>query len=66
MQLDTGRIGQREYGIIRIGVNDECPSIWLDFIQQFPCKCLQVETGTQYETTFGRNEGSNREGYCRA
>jgi len=35
-------------------------------IQQFPFKCLQVETGTQCKPIVGRNEGSDREGYCGA
>jgi len=36
MQRDAGRIGQRVYGIIRTRANDEWPSIWSDYIQQFP------------------------------
>jgi len=66
MQLDSGRIGRRVYGIIRTGADDEWPSIWSDIVQQFPFKCLQVETGTRCATIFDRNEGSDREGYCRA
>jgi hypothetical protein len=64
MQLDTGRIGGRVYGIIHTVANDECPSLWSDIIQQFPFKCLQVETATRCATIFGRNEGSYREGGC--
>jgi len=66
MQLDAGDIGRRVYGIIRTGANYEWPSICSDIIQQFPFQCLQVETGIQCETIFGGNEGSYREGYCRA
>jgi len=46
--------------------NDNGPHIWPDFVQLLPFKCFQVETWTQSEDIFGRNEASYREGHCGA
>jgi len=66
MPLDVGSVEGRVYGIIRTQVNDECPSIWSDFLQQFPFKCLQVETRTQWEIILVEIKYSCNEGYCPA
>jgi hypothetical protein len=66
IQLDTGRLGGRVYGIIRTWANDEWPSIWSDMIQQYPIKCIQLKCKIQCNTILGRDEGSDMEGYCGA
>ena len=54
------------YGIIHTWANDELPHICVDFIQLLPFKCFQVETGTQFEDIFGKNDESYKEGDCQA
>jgi len=34
------------------------PDIWPGFVQLLPFKCFEVETETQFEMIFGRNEKS--------